>query len=243
MHAPHAMRSFRTTHVFVGALTVVGLLAAFVGSGINAASLLMSWPLLKACQTFLYPCAVKVICRWFPSHHWSVMIAAGSTIMTVGSTLSNLFLGVLLTIGLSWRALFYTAACLTLAAAALNAALLRNSPACVGLVRPPCTDIKTGKAKAKVAHHMDAMTMRGVVEFCARSPRFWAMAGMTVTLHTLNEVQSYLTLFLTGEKALAHGTAASVACVWHIGLASSSMAFGSVFDHLRAGHKYATWIA
>lgn len=46
------------------------------------------------------------------------------------------------------------------------------------------------------------MNTRSVVELCLRSPRFWAMAGTTMALSVLGELQSFLTLFLTGQYVL-----------------------------------------
>jgi hypothetical protein len=44
----------------------------------------------------------------------------------------------------------------------------------------------------------DDLTTIEVIGRCVRSPRFWAMAFLNLTLGILSDTQSYLTLYLTG---------------------------------------------
>jgi OPA family glycerol-3-phosphate transporter-like MFS transporter len=170
----------------------------------------LAWMGNRLVQSLGWAGAVKIASRWFAFRRYGTVMALISLSYLFGDAAARRFMGVLITNGMGWRALFVTTALVLLALLLVCAALLRESPAGSGQVDPAENPANLFAKKATPEHRSVLQLLRPFFS----SGTFWLACAVSLGTTILRETFNLWTpTYFTQAAGMTPGEAAA-ASAW-----------------------------
>jgi OPA family glycerol-3-phosphate transporter-like MFS transporter len=169
-----------------GMVGAIACTLAFAAGG-SMPVFLAAWSGNRLVQSLGWAGMVKVASRWCTPSTYGTAMAILSLSYLFGDAVARGFLGLLISRGMGWRAVFITAACTLLGLLAASVWLLKETPTLLGLPEPPADPSSLyGEAGAEV-------TPPGIVALLGpllRSPAFGLVCLLSLGLTLLREASN-----------------------------------------------------
>lgn len=193
----------------------------------------LAWAANRAVQSGGWAGLVKISSRWFSYSSYGTIMGILSLSFLFGDFLSRLFLGQLMSEGVGWRGVFFTAAAVLSVIFLVNLFLLKESPSDVGEAEPEANPENVyGEAGADVRQ-------RGLGELLLpllTNPRFWVVCilsfGFTMMRETFND---WIPTYLHEVAGMREDSAAKASSLFPLFGGFSVLLAGFLSDRL--GHK------
>lgn len=216
---------------------MVGSVAATLWFGIGAgfATFIAAWCVNRLVQSMGWGALVKITSNWFSFGQYGTVMGILSLSFLFGDALARFFLGGLMTAGVGWRGIFFTAALSLSTIAVLNHLLLRASPRDVGLAPPPSNpnDLYGAGGERERPGSLTALLLPFL-----KSPAFWLVALLSLGLTLIREAFTFWTpTYLAETAGLAAGEAAQYSLLFSLCGGFSVLLFGWVADRVGRGAR------
>lgn len=174
-----------------------------------------------------WPAMAKIIGKWYPSRKHGRVWSIVSTSSRVGTFVSVVVLGALLT-WISWRAVFIVAAGVAAAIVFVGYVWLKDSPEDVGISPLVNEDATT----AKKPHFLDGTTLSRACLVFALSPRVWLICLGLALLTALMDFFNFIPLYLSETAGIEPGLAAMAGSAFPAGMFVALLASAVFYDRL-----------
>lgn len=204
-----------------------------LGGGIPLFTL--AWILNRLVQSAGWPGMTRLTARWFSYRSYGIAMGIVSLSYLFGDFGSRLFLGALISRGLSWQQVFFVAAGVLSAIFVATLMFVRESPAVMNLPEPEANpdnvfgdEGETGEAVPGGQHRVT-----GLIGPLLMNPVFWLVCalcfGMTIVRETFNDwTPTYLHEVIKMKK----GDAAQISSLFPLFGGFSVLACGLLNDRL-----------
>ena len=215
-------------------LGMVSSVAATVvfGLGQGVGVFFAAWAANRLVQSMGWAGLVKTTANWFSYRAYGRIMGILSLSYLVGDIVAKLALGQLLALGVGWRGLFMAAAATLAGVALLNWRSLRESPAEVGLARPPASPVSLFAGSGAAAGTPASLGQLLGPYF--RSPAFLLLLALSFGLTALREAFSFwVPTYLVEAAHLSESAASQYSALYSV--------FGMV-SILGAGYLSDAWL-
>jgi OPA family glycerol-3-phosphate transporter-like MFS transporter len=213
----------------------IGFTLLFAASG-SLPLFTLVWMGNRLVQSLGWAGAVKIASRWFPFQQYGTVMAIISLSYLFGDAAARQFMGLLISQGLGWRAIFLAAAAV-LAALFIACLWLRESPAEAGEPEPrenPRNLFAAGPEKRNTTH------LGKLLRPFLRSRAFWLACALSLGLTLLRETFGLWTPTYFGQAAgMTPGEAASASALFPFFGGISVILCGWLSDRLGRGGRAA----
>jgi OPA family glycerol-3-phosphate transporter-like MFS transporter len=144
----------------------------------------VAWIGNRLVQSMGWAGLVKITSRWFSYSSYGTVMGIISLSYLFGDAASREFMSMLISAGLGWRGVFYTAAATLGVVLMMNLLLLKESPARIGFSEPPANPANL------FGESLASESLRSLLRTFARSGAFWLVCllscGVTILRETFN---------------------------------------------------------
>jgi OPA family glycerol-3-phosphate transporter-like MFS transporter len=167
----------------------------------------LGWFANRLIQSLGWPGMIKITSRWFSYSRYGTVVGVISLSFLFGDAVARAFIGRLIDVGLSWRAVFWVAGGVLAGLLILNTILIRESPKDLDLPEPETNPENLFGALGENPHPEAAGPL---VMTLARSPAFWIVCVLSLGFTLLREAfnnwtPTYLVESVGLDKASAAG--------------------------------------
>jgi len=198
----------------------------------------LAWIGNRLVQSLGWAGMVKVTSRWFSFSSYGMAMGVISLSYLFGDAASREFMALLIGGGLGWRAIFLVTAAVLLALFLLNSALLRESPAQLGLEEPRPNPLNL------FAHEGEQPTpadVKSLLRPYLLSKTFWLVCMMSLGMTLVRETFNLWTpTYFTDAVGLAKAAAAHNSALFPLVGGLSVLLSGFLSDRLGPNGRAAT---
>lgn len=169
---------------FLLGLTGAAIFSGLFGVGNGIVFFIVAWSLNRVFQSMGWGGLVNVLARWYPPANYGTAMGFMSISYQFGGVLASLYAGMLLSLGLGWRMLFFVPSFTLAALGLLIAPILADNPKKLGF--DSVTPIGDSEQKNGL-HAVESSTYLGRFKALLSNRHFLAMALLSCLLTFLRE--------------------------------------------------------
>jgi sugar phosphate permease len=172
----------------------------------------LTWFANRFIQSLGWPGMIKITSRWFSYSSYNTVMGVISLSFLFGDAAARFFMGQLIKAGLGWRGVFWVAAGVLAVLAIVNAILIRESPAELGLPEP---ETNPDNLFGALGEHPTPEAAGPLVATLMRSPTFWIVCLMSLGLTLLRETfNNWTPTYLVEAVGLSTGSGAQMSSLF-----------------------------
>ena len=215
--------------VFLGALSIAGVLAFALGWGSSATIFSAMNFLLLFAVAASWPAMAGIIRVWYPQTKYGRVWGIISTSSRLSASISMIFLGALLSI-FAWQNIFRTAGIVVFCVVVVIFFFLKGNPEDVGFSTRE-NEAEPGSAPGS-GHFLDEKNPAEALWAFVKSRRFWLICLSMMCTTTLMEFIYFLPLYLSSFEGVSSAQASSWASAFPTGCLLSLLAGGFLYDRV-----------
>lgn len=197
----------------------------------------LAWVCNRAVQSVGWAGIVRMSSRWFSFSVYGAVMGALSLSFLFGDFLSRLFLGQLISMGMGWRGVFFTAAATLTVIFIANLLLLKETPKEIGEPEP---EANPGNVFGEEGQEAGPSKLSELLLPLLRNPMFWTVCalsfGFTIVRETFN---TWTPEHLHEVIGMEEGAAAKASSFFPLFGGISVLLAGRMSDRLGSGGRAA----
>lgn len=214
-------------------------LAVVATIGFSASSsvpmLLACWIVNRFVQSAGWGGLTKTAAHWFPANRYGAVMSFLSLSFLFGDAAGRFLLGQLMLGGMGWRSVFVAAAAALAVIAFASAAVLRDSPADVGL---PVPDVSRDNLFGAAGDASRPQGLRDLLTPYVSSLSFWLVCGLSLGMTLVREAfNTWIPAYLVDAHRLLPADAARASAIFPLIGGVSCLVVGVVADRLGSRHR------
>jgi sugar phosphate permease len=195
----------------------------------------LTWFANRLIQSLGWPGMIKITSRWFSYTSYGTVMGIISLSFLFGDAAARAFIGWLIDAGLGWREIFWISGGVLAFLFVLNFALVRESPAELGLPEPKTNPDNLYGALGENPHPEAAGPLLATL---ARSPAFWIVCLLSLGLTLLRETfNNWTPTYLAEGLGLSKGRAATMSALFPFFGGASVIVSGFLGDRFGRGGR------
>jgi OPA family glycerol-3-phosphate transporter-like MFS transporter len=218
--------------LFLGGLFLSVLATVAFASSAEVPALLLIWTFNRFVQSAGWGGLTKTAAHWYSAERYGTVMSVLSLSYLFGDASGRYVLGVLLSGGLGWRAVFLVSAVLLATIGLFGLVTLRDSPRQLGFPEPA---VRAGNLFGGHGTASRPANLPDLLHPYLRSLSFWLVCGIAFGMTLIREAfNTWIPSYLVDAHQLAPGTAAEYSAVFPLIGGVSALAVGALTDRLKS---------